>query len=148
MKIVIPNSVVTVAFRLYRRSVVMDVRQKVDSFFTKRSLVRTYFALVFSCLIILSGILWYSYYFGTVEELVSGLEAVSNTQVGISHGTSVKLTNSDVAVKLYKGDNSQFFNILNNVFFTIKTTPKNYEIRIHTSNITWFQKVDRKMVCF
>ena len=34
-----------------------------------------------------------------------------------------------------------------NMFFTIKTTPKNYQRRIGISKMTWFQYVDRRMVC-
>ena len=36
---------------------------------------------------------------------------------------------------------------INGVFFTIKTTPKNYKARIGMSKMTWFQKVERSMVC-
>ena len=33
-----------------------------------------------------------------------------------------------------------------NVFFTVKTTPKNYQRRIGMSKMTWFQHVDHRMV--
>ena len=33
-----------------------------------------------------------------------------------------------------------------NVYFTVKTTPRNYEKRILPSQISWFQKVDKDMV--
>ena len=33
-----------------------------------------------------------------------------------------------------------------NVFFTVKTTPKNYQRRIGMLKMTWFQHVDRTMV--
>ena len=33
-----------------------------------------------------------------------------------------------------------------NVYFTVKTTPKNYEKRIQPLQISWFQKVDKDAV--
>ena len=33
-----------------------------------------------------------------------------------------------------------------NIYFTVKTTPRNYENRIRPLQMSWFQKVSRKMV--
>ena len=33
-----------------------------------------------------------------------------------------------------------------NIYFTVKTTPGNYEKRIHPLQISWFQKVNKEMV--
>ena len=35
-----------------------------------------------------------------------------------------------------------------NIYFTVKTTPGNYEKRIRPLQISWFQKVNKDMVCY
>ena len=59
------------------------------------------------------------------------------------NGAMLDVTSVNASKKLYK---AVVISPDLNVFFTVKTTPKNYQRRIGMSKMTWFQYVDRRMV--
>ena len=55
--------------------------------------------------------------------------------------TSSLVSSREPRSRLYLPDQSDI-----NIYFTVKTTPENYEKRIRPLQISWFQKVNKTMV--
>ena len=61
-----------------------------------------------------------------------------------SHCTSSLVSSrGEPRSRLYLPDQSDI-----NIYFTVKTTPENYEKRIRPLQISWFQKVNKNMVTY
>ena len=57
--------------------------------------------------------------------------------------TSSLVSSREPRSRLYLPDQSDI-----NIYFTVKTTPENYEKRIRPLQISWFQKVNKTMVTY
>ena len=127
----------------------MATRQHLAGALISRTRFFVYLVLLLVYMLTLYIILWYLNCFGYLIIAVdyshlSPPENLSrNDGDGVVRGATSMSANKEFP--LYKADRSQVKTDLN-VFLTVKTTPKNYKIRIGMSKMTWFQKVDRRMV--